>query len=545
MVGLSGGRHQGEVNALMTYDRKVLKIPAEKLTELNHPDTYGTLPNFLVSPTYISEMKLQHLILSVVSLGFSTVQAAENPNKTAHPNFIVILTDDQGWGTTSVMMDPLVPESKSDFFKTPAIERLATSGMRFSQAYASHCNCSPSRAALQTGRSPAALHLTEVVSQPSSGKNFVGNKLIPPSDIKALPAEELTIPQLLKRHDPSYRAAHFGKWHLAGGGPASFGYDESDGSTSNSEGSSKTNLPDDPKKTFSTTREAIAFLQEQAKAGHPFYLQVSYYATHHAIQSLKATYNTFLDAPKGARHTNVPYGAMLADLDTGIGQLLDAVKAAGLSDQTYVIYTADNGCLPTADPGNINGPVRGFKETVWEGGIRVPFMVSGPGVKPDSVSRTPVVGYDILPTICDLAGISTWPKVVEGGSLKPALLGDGSAAVKRPTDALVFHWPHYRHERKNSLPDTTLLDDGWKLHYWWENDTVQLFHLDQDLGESKDLATEEPERAAAMKKRLSKYLDTIKAELPVPNPDYRPDQDQKRKKKGAKESNSDGGENDE
>ncbi len=468
-------------------------------------------------------------------IGVSVLAQAAPP-----PNFIVILSDDQGWGTTSVTMDPLVPDSKSDFFKTPNIERLAAAGMRFSQGYASHCNCSPSRGALQTGRSPAALHLTDIIER-NAGPEYVGNKLIPPHHVSALPAAEQTIPELLKAKNPAYRAAHFGKWHLAGGGPAQFGYDESDGPTGNREGSVKVNLPDDPKKIFSTTREAIAFLQKQVQAGHPFYLQVSYYATHAADQSRPATFAKFQAAPKGQRHDNVPYGAMLADLDTGIGQLLDAVKAVGISTNTYILYTSDNGCVPTDDPANINGPVHGYKASVWEGGIRVPFMVAGPGVKPGSVSRTPVVGYDFLPTICELAGLTIWPKVVEGGSMKPVLLGDGSAAVKRPGDFLVFHWPHYQHG-KHSTPDTTILADGWKLHYWWETGQVQLFHLDQDLGESKDLAATQPARAAAMKKTLTNYLATVDAQLPVKNPDYNPATDPTlRPKAGRRGQNASGG----
>lgn len=182
---------------------------------------------------------------------------------------------------------------------------------------------------------------------------------------------------------------------------------------------------------------------------------------------------------------------------------------------------ADNGSIPTQDPGNINGPIRGYKATVWEGGIRVPFIVEGPGIKPDSVSRTPVVGYDILPTICDLAGIKAWPKTVEGGSMKALLLDGGKASVQRPNDFLVFHWPHYQHQ-KHSTPDTTIITDGWKLHYWWETSQMQLFHLDQDLGESKDLAAEQPARVARLKNLLTNYLATVNAQFPVPNPDYSP-----------------------
>jgi len=404
---------------------------------------------------------------------------------------------------------------------------LAKTGLRFSEAYASHCNCSPSRASLQTGRSPAALHITDIIER-NEGPGYAGNKLIPPHHLADLPEGETTIAEILKAHHPEYRTGHFGKWHLAGGSPEKHGYDASDGPTTNDEGSRKTNLPDDPKEIFSVTRRSIEFMQAQVKAGHPFYLQVSHYATHLANQSLAATRERFRAAPKGARHNNVPFGAMLADLDAGIGQLLDAVQAAGISGHTYIIYTSDNGCIPTNDPGNINGPLHGWKASVWEGGIRVPMMVVGPGVKAGAISRTPVVGYDIFPTICELAGVTTWPKTVEGGSLKSLLLGDAKAAVKRPNDFLVFHWPHYQHE-KHSTPDSTVIADGWKLHYWWETGQVQLFHLDQDLGETKDLAATESVRAAGLKKRLTDYLAAINAQLPIPNPDYNPATDPTRK----------------
>ncbi len=151
----------------------------------------------------------------------------------------------------------------------------------------------------------------------------------------------------------------------------------------------------------------------------------------------------------------------------------------------------------------------------------MPFMVVGPGIKAGEVNRTPVVGYDILPTICDLAGITTWPKVVEGGSLKPVLLGDTKADVKRPEDFLVFHWPHYQVARQ-STPDTTIISDGWKLHFWWETGKTQLFHLDKDLGESQDLAEKEPDRAAKLKEMLRGYLAKVKAQDPIPNPNYNP-----------------------
>ena len=442
------------------------------------------------------------------------------------PNFIVILTDDQGWGTTSVVYDPKVPDSKSDFHRTPNIERLAAAGMRFTQGYSAHPNCSPSRAALLTGRSPAALHFTDICNR-NTGGLYVGNRLLPPQHIKALPEEEQTIPELLKATHPEYIAAHFGKWHLNGGGPEAHGFDAGDGSTSNAQGGKKNNLPNDPKRCYSITKRAIDWMKKQSAVEKPFYLQVSHYATHLPLQARPETLSRFEAAPSGTRHDNVPFAAMIADMDESIGQLLDALAASGVADNTYVIFTADNGTFPIESPGNINGPLRGSKATIWEAGVRVPFIVTGPGIESNSISRQPAIGYDILPTICELAGIETWPEAVEGGSLIPALHQKGD--ISRSRDALYFHWPHYQHGKK-SKPDSTIIIGDYKLHYWWETGDIQLFNLSKDLAETTDLAKSHPEKAASLKKELFSYLEDIDAQLPAVNDDYDPATDPARPK---------------
>ena len=434
------------------------------------------------------------------------------------PNFIVILTDDQGWGTTSVVYDPKVPDSKSDFHRTPNIERLAAAGMRFTQGYSAHPNCSPSRAALLTGRSPAALHFTDICGR-NTGGLYVGNRLLPPQHINALPEEEQTIPELLKSTHPEYIAAHFGKWHLKGDGPEAHGFDAGDGSTGNAEGGKKNNLPNDPKRCYSITERAIDWMKKQSSDGKPFYLQVSHYATHLPLQARPETLSRFEAAPSGARHDNVPFAAMIADMDESIGQLLDALAASGVADNTYVIFTADNGTFPIESPGNINGPLRGSKATIWEAGVRVPFIVTGPGIESNSVSRQPAIGYDILPTICELAGIETWPEAVEGGSLIPALYQKSD--IIRSRDALHFHWPHYQHGKK-SKPASTIINGDYKLHYWWETGEIQLFNLSKDLAETTDLAKSHPEKSASLKTELFSYLKDIDAQLPAANDDYDP-----------------------
>jgi len=435
------------------------------------------------------------------------------------PNIIVILTDDQGWGTTSITVDPAVPESKSDFFKTPNLEKLASQGLRFTQAYSGHPNCSPSRAALLTGRSPAALHFTDICGR-NGGGLYVGNKIIPPQHINALPAGELTLPEIIKKHHPTYKAAHFGKWHLGKVGPEGHGFDAGDGPTGNREGSVGDNLPNDPKRIFSITRRANDWMAAQAKDKQPFYLQVSHYATHLGLQSRPETRQRLDKRPSGTRHQNTEFGAMIEDLDDGIGQLLAKVNELGIGDNTYIFYTADNGTFPLEEPGNINGPLRGNKATVWEAGVRVPFIITGPGIKSGTVSRAPVVGYDIYPTICDILGIADLPEQVEGGSLQP-VWETKAASVKRSRPQLVFHWPHYQHQKK-SVPDSTVLLDSYKLHYFWETGKSELYNLKTDLAETKDLSQAMPEKAKELEGLLHSHLKEINAQIPELNKDYDP-----------------------
>ncbi|NLK42726.1 MAG: sulfatase [Planctomycetes bacterium] len=439
---------------------------------------------------------------------------AQNPQT---PNFIVILTDDQGWGTTSIQLDPDVPASKSDFFETPRLERLAQNGLRFTQAYSAHPNCSPSRAALLTGRSPAALHFTDIVGR-NSGVHYDGLPMIPATHINDLPEAEMTIPELLKRHNSAYTAAHFGKWHLRGGGPNNHGFDAGDGATGNAQGDG--NPPDDPKQVFGIARRGNEWMQNQVIEGKPFYLQLSHYATHLAIEYRPETKNYFETKPAGNRHHHPGFAAMLYDLDEAIGLTIDKVFELGIQDNTYIIYTADNGTYPLEMPENINGPLRGWKATLWEGGVRVPFVVIGPGIAKGTISKEPVVGYDILPTICDLAGmdLSDLPPQVEGGSFAHILRGH-LAPILRPREGLVFHWPHYQVD-KFSTPDSTVLLDGYKLHYRWETAKKQLFHLDEDLAEKTDLARYEQALANQMAQGLFEHLEAIGARLATPNPAY-------------------------
>jgi arylsulfatase A-like enzyme len=267
--------------------------------------------------------------LAVAALLSPALARAAEPTR---PNIVLMLADDQGWNGTSVAMHPDVPGSKSDVHKTPHLEKLAAQGMRFSAAYAPAPVCSPTRISLQTGRSPAALHWTKA-APPEAGR-----KLTEPTNVKAIADGEVTVAELLR--GAGYATAHYGKWHIRGGGPAKHGYDDGDGDTGNEEAFKYTDP--NPVNIFGMVKSATAFMDKSKKAGKPFYVQLSWNALHAAGNANKATLARYEKLNLGnEKRTQV--AAITEDLDSGVGALLQAIDDLGLSENTYVIYTSDNG----------------------------------------------------------------------------------------------------------------------------------------------------------------------------------------------------------
>ena len=451
----------------------------------------------------------------------------------ASPNIVFILTDDQGWADLNTPMDPNVPEGSSSFFSTPAMSRLAAEGMRFPNGYASAPICTPTRRSIQFGMTPAR----------QRGTDFVSDSFVPKN--------HLSIAQALKRADPSYRCAHFGKWgeHMAGpwtpppdynpnseAHPKYLGYDESDGLTGNLTGTqyfpsvygkekAKQDVilnPDpDPKRTFSVTARAIAFMERQTAEKRPFYLQVSYYAIHLALQARKETIAKYAAQSPMNRQMLAGLAPMLDDLDAGVMQLLNAIDRLGIKDKTYIFFSSDNGGSPEKAVGERkdlpqrNHPLARGKQTLYEGGIRVPFIVRGPGVKAGAVCREPVAQYDLLPTFYDLAGgREPLPADVDGGSLQPLM--ENSGAVKRSLPALVFHRPGLA-----SLPHSAIRSGDYKLVVQWKGPWQvakrELFDLSRDIGETNNLAEKMPEKADELAGILISYLKSVNAEAaPAP-----------------------------
>jgi arylsulfatase A-like enzyme len=440
---------------------------------------------------------------------FSTAcSSTKSNNSSVAPNFILILSDDQGWNGTSVQMMDDVPQSKSDYHETPNLEHLANRGMRFSSAYASAPVCSPSRYSIQFGQTPARLKMIRVGMNTNHINHQASN----------------TIPKLLKEINKNYKSAHFGKWGIDVH-PSVLGYDESDGITGNRDGvfNHKSNLKqwqnnvdEDPKKIFSTTDRAIDFLERQAISKQPFFMQVSHYAVHSDIMMRQKTIDKYMEKPRGKYQKHPGFAAMTEDLDHGVGLLLDRLKALGLDKNTYVIYTSDNGAVPVMPPKpkynrGSNFPLSRGKWDAMEGGIRVPFVISGPKIAAGIESDTPITHSDLLPTIIDLAGNRLPPQeLIDGGSFKSVLEQNGYGDVSRFSRGLIFHVP-YENGIAIKRAHSAIIIDDFKLIKFHDNNEIMLFNLKTDFEEQANLVNSIPQKLKLLENTLDAYLHKVKA----------------------------------
>lgn len=454
----------------------------------------------------------------VTALGVASLQGVAVA--AASPNFILFLADDQAWYGTPLVMDPRHPESRSTLVtRMPNLERLARESVAFSQAYAPAPICGPTRASIQTGQTPARLHMTELSNweQPTRGQRLACPKPVLNLDDEATQ----TIAEILKQTNPAYRAAHIGKWHcdydyLDKPWPnGRHGYDVHDGEFGNS--GPAYFKGENPKDIAGITQRACAFMAEQVKQDRPFFLQISHYAVHKPARSRPSTLAHYegIEAPKEI----LEYAAMAEDMDAGLGEILATLESLGIKDNTYVIYFSDNGQDPDCSTLAPQPVLRGYKLTLWEAGIRVPLLIRGPGIAPGTRCDEPVVGYDFLPTIADFAGGSNRvPATVDGTSLRPLLAGQVDR-FKRAEEALFFHYPYYRGQRW--APGSAIIEGNYKLVLLYEDNSTVLYDLMTDLLETKDLSREMPEKTAALRAKLESYLMKVSAALPVPNPNFK------------------------
>ncbi len=445
-------------------------------------------------------MKKSSVFIPFTFLSLLSVSSGAT-NKVSSPNFIVILSDDQSWVGTSFLTDPEDPRSKSDYYQTPNMDRLAQMGMRFSNGYSAAPYCCPSRKSILTGLTPAKHEYQQ--DRVNWTKEF---------------RKQLTIPQMLKKANPKYQTAHFGKWDARYDEvtPAEMGYDYSDGLTTNGTGGGRgMKWPvalEDPKLIFSLTERAGKFLEKQVSEGNPFYLQVSHYAVHLGMTYTQKSIDKYKKLKPGVKDNIPEFAAMTEDLDSGIGILLDKVEALGLLKNTYIIFMSDNGgrtSQPIGGKQKLTGnyPLREGKGTMYEGGIRVPFVVVGPNVQKNSYSSVPVTGLDILPTLADLAGYKEkLPGAIDGGSFNKVIHNNGKGEVQRNLPYLIFH--HAVDRRAQSA----IREGNFKLVKTWENNALELFDLSKDVGEEIDLAEKMPEKVKELDDKLVSFMNRVHAE---------------------------------
>jgi arylsulfatase A-like enzyme len=464
-----------------------------------------------------------------------TVPTAHAANR---PNIVFMMSDDQAWNGLSVPMHPDIPWSRSSFIETPNLEKLAAQGMRFSAAYAPASVCAPTRISLQTGKTPAALHWTKASRSVTAAD---GHKMVGPRNIRQISSKEVTIAELLR--DAGYATAHYGKWHISGGGPEANGYDESDGNTGN-EHAYKFTDPN-PVDIFGMAKRAAAFMEKSKNANKPFFIQISWHALHAPQNAMKATLAKYAARTGGSvGDKRVGQAALAENLDTGVGMVVEAIDRLGLKQNTFVIYMSDNGSGGGGGKGGRagrgkRGGLSGGKGSVWEGGIRSPLIIRGPGVPSNSWCHERVVGYDFFPTYCEWAGVpaTKLPATIEGGSIAP-LLANGTGTVKRSRDEMVFHFPHYQ---SGDGPHSALFLGNLKLMKFYETNRLALFDINKDISEQNDLAQKMPQQVAKLDAKLVAYLKNVNAQMAQPNSQYDPSKPPAPRKRGRGKGQNKGG----
>ena len=433
------------------------------------------------------------------------------------PNFIIIYMDDLGWHQTSVRMMDSEPMSKHSFYNTPNVERLAEMGRCFSNGYAPTATCTGSRVSILFGQTSARTqyrYVFDVFHQKQRPEGYAG---------------QYSLADSVKTAGKNYITAHFGKGMTEK--LKLVNYDVTDeyeehAPNGNLHGekidipSRKDLPPDNPKRIYSLIDESMKFLKKNA-GKRPFMMMVSHYSVHvpHAaskkyMDKWQAKYDA-LEKPKDKeklrlfeRECNPLYGAMLEETDQHIGILLDYLKKAGELDNTYFIFTSDNGseCIPrTKENRRYNGPLQEGKYSCFEGGIRVPFVVAGPGIQGGTYCDVPVVQWDLLATLHDLSGNETpLPDDIDGGSLRDVFFKGNQGKVKRQAPGIVHHFPsHYQ------VPISAIRIGDYKFMRNMNTDEKKLFNVAIDYREKNDLAQKMPEKVASMDKILRAYIEEV------------------------------------
>ncbi len=490
-------------------------------------------------------VKLPLLLFVLCALATGQARAA------SRPNIVLFLVDDLGW--TDWQQDPKFNPTGSVVYETPNLLRLAKSGQVFRSAYAACPVCSPTRAAIMTGKNPARLRLTDWIPGPNVGTA----KLTKPKWRKNLAATEVTLAEALRAG--GYATGFFGKWHLGerggaadpkqngfdvniGGGP--FGSPTSAGGYFAAADGCWTGLPGldtpgaypaDKYLSEALTERAGEFIQQSTQ--QPFFLMLSHYHVHTPLEApadLEVKYQQKIDRLQSQGielkdHTNATYAAMVEKMDQSLGALLDRLedpngdgdRRDSVRANTLICFASDNGGLWSAEGSPTrNLPLREGKGSMYEGGIRTPLVISWPGntaIAPGVVTQALTASPDLFATALDVAGLSdSAPTAIDGVSLRTALEG-------HPFDRgeLYWHYPHLSNQDKGSKKISggafvsAVRKANWKLIYFYENQGYELYNLATDEGETTNVLAAEPAIAAELSQALRHYLLRVDAQLPV------------------------------
>lgn len=483
----------------------------------------------LPQPSRSPPIIMRFLTLIAAMLVF--VSLTERVVAAERPNVVLLLVDDLGWADIGCY--------GSDLHETPHIDALARRGMKFTDGYAAAAICTPTRAAIMAGKYPARLQMTIWHEWAAQGPQQ-GRKLLPPESVPNLPTTETTLAEVLQ--GAGYLTAHVGKWHLGTaayypevhgfdinigatfwGAPATF-YHPFRGPWSDGEIRYIPGLGAGKPGDYLTDRLTDAAVKIIEEAGdQPFFLNMAYHTVHTPIEGKPELVERYKKKLRpGMKHRNPSYAAMVQSLDESVGRILATLEEQGIAERTVVIFTSDNGGVVNKTRSGIpttNIPLRSGKGSLYEGGIRVPWIVHWPGVTtPGSVSPELISSQDLYPTILEIAGCddrSLWNETVDGTNLVPLFK---KTATELERDTLYWHYPHYY---PTTTPASAIRQGDWKLVEYFEGMRAELYDLKNDLGEQQDLAANMPGKVNSLRKQLHRWRKSVDAGVPVVNPKYR------------------------
>ncbi|PWE00544.1 aryl-sulfate sulfohydrolase [Marinilabilia rubra] len=456
--------------------------------------------------------------MAMAGLFFNACQQIDS--KDDLPNVVIIHADDLGWKDLGYM--------GSNFYETPNIDKLASEGLIFTNAYAAAANCAPSRACLMTGQNTPRHGIYTVT--PSARGDKRTRKLIPVANTDSINPNNLTLAHLFKKRN--YRTCAIGKWHLSST-PENNGFDINIGGDMRGNPGHDgyfapyniANLSQGPRGEHLTDRltsEAMQFIRQNPSKN--FFLYLSYYSVHTPIQGKPALVEKY-KKKKGSEGQNHPvYAAMVETLDTNVGKLLDEIDQLKTNKETIIIFISDNGGIRKISH---QTPLRAGKGSYYEGGIRVPMIIKWDGKIKPGKTDVPVVNYDLFPTIQNILGVTDVNKNLDGEDLRPVL--ENESLPKRP---LIWHFPIYlqsygglKDQSRDPLfrtrPGSVIRLEKWKLHKYYEDNQTELYNLKQDPGEQHNLVSEHSNKTTELLQLLNQQLEDLEAPIPQrKNPHY-------------------------